>query len=315
MEIIEIFNQNITVADCFVCRPNKIGAGNGEAKLYLGPRSKVYERLGGKGFTLNCFMFKQDLLNFMRSIKTEYCNPTRTYKNISESIWKERYEKIKSFPDLIEFKVIDTNAGGKERGYITSSDKGYMLIRELALPLVSYLSIMEVKINDNICFYWKLFTDFDAIENKDTALVYTYGKKKNEDSSDYTEESEGIIKRRPGQSAFKKNLINECVMCPFTGVDDSHLLIASHIKPFSVCEDKEKYDVKNGFLFTPTFDKLFDKGYISFKNDKTILLSQWLSAYNWNQLGLKGTECISKLPLDSERIKYLEYHRDCVFKG
>ena len=31
-------------------------------------------------------------------------------------------------------------------------------------------------------------------------------------------------------------------------------------------------DPKNGFMFTPTYDKLFDKGFITFEKDKTLVV-------------------------------------------
>lgn len=42
-------------------------------------------------------------------------------------------------------------------------------------------------------------------------------------------------------------------------VSDDRLLIASHIKPWAASDEKEKIDPKNGFMFTPTFDFLFDR--------------------------------------------------------
>ena len=51
------------------------------------------------------------------------------------------------------------------------------------------------------------------------------------------------------------------------------LLNASHIKPWAVCSDQERLDTFNGFLLSPTYDKAFDNGYISFNDEGIILLS------------------------------------------
>ncbi len=109
--------------------------------------------------------------------------------------------------------------------------------------------------------------------------------------------------------------MEETGICPFTMVNDEHLLIASHIKPWKQAENKEKKDPKNGFVFTPTYDKLFDRGYISFTDDKRLMVSTWLSKYNREQLGLVEGQVIDRLPvIDEKRKQYLEYHRAHIFK-
>mgnify|MGYP000920158898 CR=1 FL=1 len=45
--------EKITIADSFVVRQNKIGGGNGEAKLYVGNDNReVREFFGGNGFAI-----------------------------------------------------------------------------------------------------------------------------------------------------------------------------------------------------------------------------------------------------------------------
>ena len=39
---VDTLNSSITVPDCFVKRGSKIGTGNGEAKLYIGPKEVMY---------------------------------------------------------------------------------------------------------------------------------------------------------------------------------------------------------------------------------------------------------------------------------
>jgi len=53
-------------------------------------------------------------------------------------------------------------------------------------------------------------------------------------------------------------------ICPFTKINDNRLLIASHIKPWAFSDNKERLDLKNVFVLSPLFDKLFDRGLISF---------------------------------------------------
>ncbi|NYT27659.1 MAG: HNH endonuclease [Candidatus Thiodubiliella endoseptemdiera] len=41
-------------------------------------------------------------------------------------------------------------------------------------------------------------------------------------------------------------------------IDNSRLLTAGHIKPWSHSSNEEKLNPKNGILLSPLFDKLFD---------------------------------------------------------
>ncbi|MDN7182516.1 HNH endonuclease [Caballeronia sp. SEWSISQ10-4 2] len=48
-------------------------------------------------------------------------------------------------------------------------------------------------------------------------------------------------------------------------------LVASHILPWKVANPTQKTDIDNGLLLTPPLDFLFDRGYISFANDGSML--------------------------------------------
>jgi putative restriction endonuclease len=62
---------------------------------------------------------------------------------------------------------------------------------------------------------------------------------------------------RIGQEVFRRNLLNEISFCPITGITDKRILLASHIKPWRVSNNNERVDKNNGFIFSPTIDKLF----------------------------------------------------------
>lgn len=133
-------------------------------------------------------------------------------------------------------------------------------------------------------------------------------------SNEYTQtEKNQIVKARIGQGFFRRSLIEDSPFCPITLVDDINLLIASHIKPWSSSNNTERLDCKNGLLLTPTYDKLFDRGYISFKEDKTLIISSDLAFRNKVRLGLTPNVKISHLPIEG-RENYLEYHREHIFR-
>ena len=74
-----------------------------------------------------------------------------------------------------------------------------------------------------------------------------------------------------------------------TGLEEQPLPIASHIKPWKDCFDNpdECLDPDNALLLSPTWDKLFDAGYISFSEDGELLYAHKLSQTSQDALGLK----------------------------
>lgn len=316
-------DSSITVPDSFVMSGSKIGRGNGEAKLYIAPKDVMYPFFGDKNsFQVRCFLLKTDLISYMNALHSEYLHPSQAYRSTDEmpKLWKERMDKISKLPDVIEFTVDSQDQIAGERGYVKSKDEGYHLIREISLPLVSYISIMELTdSNGSSIFYWKLFADFDAISDKREALVFTYGKKGEKIISRPTlkesaHQSE-IRRARQGQGVYRDKLLAECPFCPITMINDERLLIASHIKPWAVATDKERIDHKNGFILSPLYDKLFDRGFMTFTEDRKIILSNWISPANKKRLGIVEGQFVQMLPLDDERQAYMEFHRSSVFKG
>ena len=96
-------------------------------------------------------------------------------------------------------------------------------------------------------------------------------------------------------------------------VSDDRLLIASHIKPWVMSNTAEKTDPKNGFMLTPTIDFLFDRGFITFTNDKKMLISPWLSKITCSKLQIIPEKKYDMLPIQG-RERYLNYHREHIFK-
>lgn len=331
-KLIDVFPKVLTVPDSFVVRNNKIQTtkdkakeSHGEAKLYVAPKDTMREFYGHEGFHATCFMLKQDLINYLNTLKTEYLNPSQEYRGMDSFavLWEQRLNKVKLLQDeIIIFEVADQTQIKGPRGYVNSSDEGYKLIRELSLPLVSY--ILVKKLSDTAgsqLYYWKLFVDFEAIEQmKSLPTVFTYGKSKTqnqgaEDIENLIKEEVKTIKRgRDGQQKYREKLLEQCPLCPFTKVADDRLLIASHIKPWAVANEKERTDPYNGYMLTPTYDRLFDQGFITFTEDRHVHVSNFLSKRTCKQLGLENDKFIQVLPMDKNRIKYLEFHRKSVFK-
>lgn len=117
---------------------------------------------------------------------------------------------------------------------------------------------------------------------------------------------------RVGQEKFRRNLLDEISFCPITGITDRRILTASHIKPWRVSNNNERLDKNNGFIFSPTIDKLFDIGLISFENNKSLLISKALDKSNIISIGIEPKRVYDKLPVEN-RVQYLEYHRNFIF--
>lgn len=117
-----------------------------------------------------------------------------------------------------------------------------------------------------------------------------------------------LINTRIGQGKFRKCLLNYWEGCAVTGYKIQNLLIASHIKPWRDSSNKERLDTYNGLLLTPSIDKAFDTGFISFNSKGEILISNILEKPDL--LGIKNE---MKIKLEKAHLRYLEYHRDVVF--
>lgn len=125
-------------------------------------------------------------------------------------------------------------------------------------------------------------------------------------------EKEQLIKSRVGQIFFKKALLNVEKKCRLCGVSDERFLIASHIKPWSKSDDAERLDVNNGLLLCPNHDALFDKGYISFDNNGTILISDSLDEMTKVFLNINET---MNFNISKEQQNYMKWHREKCFKN
>lgn len=125
-------------------------------------------------------------------------------------------------------------------------------------------------------------------------------------------ERKAIISARIGQGQFRQKLIEKYHRCIITKVDNKKLLIASHIKPWAVSDNSNRVSVDNGLLLTPTYDKLFDSGLITFDKNGKIYLSNFIGKENEKRLNLERNSYYN-LKLNNNVTQNLEYHRDVVF--
>ena len=128
-------------------------------------------------------------------------------------------------------------------------------------------------------------------------------------------ERTAVLKSRIGQGVFRERLISYWKVCAVTGADCISVLRASHIKPWRDSSNEERLDQFNGFLLTPNLDAAFDAGHISFENSGKIMLSPKFTGAPAFQLHITQKLKINPKLLADEHRKYLQHHRELVFRG
>jgi HNH endonuclease len=125
-------------------------------------------------------------------------------------------------------------------------------------------------------------------------------------------EREALIKSRVGQGEYRRNVINLWETCSVTGFGMEKVLIASHIKPWKNSNNSERVDPYNSLLLVPTLDKLFDLGYISFKRNGEILVSEKINPAECKKIYLSKDLHLRSVP--ERTISFLEYHQEYIFE-
>jgi len=124
-------------------------------------------------------------------------------------------------------------------------------------------------------------------------------------------EKEQLISARIGQGNYRNKLINLWKKCAVSECKMTDVLIASHIKPWRKSTNIEKLDPYNGLLLLPNYDKLFDKGLISFEDNGKIIISPLIKEEEYKVLGISPNDKLFKVYPKNK--PYLEEHRRIVF--
>lgn len=129
-------------------------------------------------------------------------------------------------------------------------------------------------------------------------------------------------KIRIGQYFFRMSvLMSYGNACCITGLKNKEMLVASHIKPWSVSNARtERTNPSNGLCLNAMHDKAFDRGFITIDKNYRIVNSklikdtamdektkEWFSFYNGKEIILPDKFLPGK--------DFIEYHNDVIFKG
>jgi hypothetical protein len=120
-----------------------------------------------------------------------------------------------------------------------------------------------------------------------------------------------IVNSRVGQDLFRDESLKIWKSCCVSGFTKEDILIASHIKPWRVANNRERLDGFNSLLLVPTYDKLFDKGYIGFDIEGRITISDKIDMADIHKTGLDEHSRLISVPEKS--ITYLDYHQRYIF--
>ncbi|HET7662697.1 MAG TPA: HNH endonuclease [Rhodanobacteraceae bacterium] len=117
-----------------------------------------------------------------------------------------------------------------------------------------------------------------------------------------------LAKARVGQGLFRKRVILLDGACRVTGVSDTRVLVASHIKPWREASNAERINGHNGILLSPHVDALFDEELITFEDDGRMQVHPSLPAevlYRWSIDPARRVE-----PFRKEQRPFLARHRE-----
>jgi len=144
-----------------------------------------------------------------------------------------------------------------------------------------------------------------------------FQKVSEDEENDYAIQNRTIeIQARVKQSVFRKKVLsNFRESCCLTGINETPLIVASHIVPWA---NKVEYrlDPANGLALFVTYDKLFDLGYFSLDNNLKVILTSKIKNFSPELQSVLNNIDNKKVTEPLNYIikkEYLEYHRDMIF--
>ncbi|MGH9436885.1 MAG: HNH endonuclease [Terriglobia bacterium] len=116
-----------------------------------------------------------------------------------------------------------------------------------------------------------------------------------------------LAKARVGQGFFRKQVILLDGACRVTGVTDTRVLIASHIKPWHDSTNPERISGYNGMLLSPHVDALFDEQLITFEDNGQMHVHPSLSKDVLDRWSIDPKRHVESFR--PEQHQFLDHHR------
>jgi putative restriction endonuclease len=121
-----------------------------------------------------------------------------------------------------------------------------------------------------------------------------------------------LISARRGQGLFKDRVSKIEKRCRITGVENPVHLIASHCKPWRDSNNEERLNGENGLLLTPTIDHLFDRGFISFEDKGTLIISPVAHRPSLQRMGIDTDKVVNVGGFTTAQKRFMDFHRNAV---
>ena len=150
--------------------------------------------------------------------------------------------------------------------------------------------------------YQKFLDDIYQVAISEDIDVLVHDKQLNE-----TEKAR-LINTRMGQGQFRNELVQYWQCCALTQYKQLQFLVASHIKPWRVCNHHERLNPFNGLLLLANVDKAFDLGYITFTDKGRVVIAEALDDHQ--SLGIQQD---MEINIQAQHQYFMAYHRDQVF--
>lgn len=209
-------------------------------------------------------------------------------------------------------------------GPLTVDDRAALMLTDISKVRKDFLTRDELeekkRYAEIIDFKERKYNQIEHFTNLLSKLSDVYLDRKKTlylSEDDIPDDIKELEKRDPYlHRLYKSNLKAESVqlygkeICYLEKLDYPSL-VASHIRPFVESLPHQQYDINNGLLLSRGMDILFDKGYISFEDDGTIILSDRLSD---EVKGHLRDYSLDNIVLNKQRLEYLAYNRENVFK-
>ena len=247
----------------------------------------------------NHYIFCVDIA-ILKSFNKDLNTPMYTMKETILDFFKEKNNHnycYKDYIDILYVKICDNL-------WIKSNDAS--INEYIDLSIFALLILFYGEINDD---YNDLYQMYLETHPKPKSLESLQIRDKYVGKTAYLTKTIG----RRGQSELREVFLEYDCRCKLCGASIPELLILSHSKPWNDKNSNalEKLDVFNVFLLCPNHDKAYDKGYISFNDDGTILISPTLDEFNKRLLNINEN---MKIDLEEGHLKYLTYHRENIFQ-
>jgi hypothetical protein len=125
-------------------------------------------------------------------------------------------------------------------------------------------------------------------------------------------ERTAIIRARNGQGLFKERVSKIESRCRITGVENPVHLVASHCKPWRDSTNDERLNGENGLLLTPSIGHLFDRGFIGFEDNGTLIISPVAHRPSLQRMGVDTAKVVNVGAFTSGQKQFLDFHRNAV---